>query len=142
MPAHPLSGADLATLAGAFGAGGRPDRWGRAAAVWGAALGRAPLSALERALTDRSLPRIEDMAPPVFILGHWRSGTTHLYNVMAEGGWGYVPPVATGLPWDLFGIARVLRPLLERQLPETRYIDKPSPSRRRARRRTRSRSPI
>lgn len=63
------------------------------------------------------------MAPPIFILGHWRSGTTHLYNTMVHGGFGYVPPLATGLPWDMFGLGRAVRPLLERQLPETRYID-------------------
>jgi len=123
MPAHPLSGADLATLGAVFRAGGRPDRLGRAAGIWAAALARAPISALERALMDPRLPDAADLPPPVFILGHWRSGTTHLYNVMSLGGFGYVPPVATGLPWDLFGIARLLRPLLERQLPESRYID-------------------
>ncbi len=74
-------------------------------------------------MADR-LPRVEDLAPPVFILGHWRSGTTHLYNVMCKsGGWAFVPPVATGLPWDLFGLAEVFRPVLEKALPEHRYID-------------------
>lgn len=121
--AHPLCGADLGTLATVFRAGGRPDRWGASAGIWAAALGRAPVSALEGWLTDGGLPGTDEMAPPVFILGHWRSGTTHLYNVMSLDGWGIVPPVATGLPWDLFGIARAFRPLLERQLPETRYID-------------------
>jgi hypothetical protein len=121
--AHPLSGADPGTLAGVFRAGGRPDRWGAAAGIWAAALARAPVSALERLAMERRLPARGEMPPPVFILGHWRSGTTHLYNVMAEGGWGYVPPVATGLPWDMFGIGRAFRPMLERQLPETRYID-------------------
>ena len=119
--AHPLSGADLGTLAAVFRAGGWPDRWGMAAAVWGAALGRAPVSALEHLLVT---PRLaERPTAPIFILGHWRSGTTHLYNVMSLGAFGYVPPVATGLPWDMFGIARALRPFLERQLPATRFID-------------------
>ncbi|MCL5775533.1 sulfotransferase [Limibaculum sp. FT325] len=121
--AHPLSGADLGTLRRVFADGGRPDRWGTAAAIWGAALGRLPFTLAERALIGPRLPRVEDMAPPVFILGHWRSGTTHLYNLMSLGAWGYVPPVAVGLPHDMFGLARLLRPLLERQLPATRYID-------------------
>jgi len=122
--AHPLSGANLGTLWRAFSAGGRPDRWGSAAAIWGAALFRAPISALEAALVHPRLPLAEDLPPPIFILGHWRSGTTHLYNTMVHGGFGYVPPVAVGLPWDMFGIARALRPLLERALPETRWIDR------------------
>jgi len=121
--AHPLSGADLGTLIAVARAGGLPDRWGSALGIAGAALARAPISALEHALIARRVPGAETIEPPVFILGHWRSGTTHLYNVMAQAGWGYVPPIATGLPWDMFGIARAMRPMLERQLPETRYID-------------------
>ena len=122
--AHPLSGANLGTLARAFGQGGRPDHWGRAAAIWGAAIGRAPASLVERALLAGRLPATSEMAPPIFILGHWRSGTTHLYNTMSRGAFGYVPPVAVGLPWDMFGIARMLRPVLERALPEHRWIDR------------------
>lgn len=121
--AHPLSGADLGTLARVFAAGGRPDRWAAAAGIWASALARAPISALEWLALRGRLPSIAEMEPPVFILGHWRSGTTHLTNLMAHGGFGFVPPIATGLPWDIFGIARALRPFLERQLPETRYID-------------------
>lgn len=89
-----------------------------------AALGRAPFSLGEKLVMDPRLPSIDDMPAPVFILGHWRSGTTHLYNIMCQSGaWGFVPPVATGLPWDLFGLARAFAPLLERALPEHRYID-------------------
>ncbi|MEM8791184.1 MAG: sulfotransferase [Pseudomonadota bacterium] len=121
--AHPLSGADIGTLISVFRDGGAPDRLGSALGIAGAALGRAPLSALEHALITPGTPRPEQLQPPVFILGHWRSGTTHLYNVMSLGEFGYVPPVAVGLPWDMLGLARLIRPFLERQLPETRFID-------------------
>lgn len=121
--AHPLSGADLATLATVFRDGGWPDHRLRSAGICAAALARWPASALERRIVERRLARMGNMPPPVFILGHWRSGTTHLYNVMSLGDWGYVPPVAVGLPHDMFGLARALRPFLERHLPEHRYID-------------------
>lgn len=122
--AHPLSGADLGTLAAVVGRSGLPDRGLEAAGVAAAALGRWPFSTAERLLIERRLPSREDLPPPVFILGHWRSGTTHLYNIMCQSGaWGFVPPVATGLPWDLFGLAKAFNPLLERALPEHRYID-------------------
>jgi hypothetical protein len=122
---HPLSGADPGTLARAFRAGGMPDRLRTAAAIWGAALGRAPLSAIEALAIAPLLPATADLAPPVFILGHWRSGTTHLYNTMSrDSGFGHVSPIAVGLPWDVFGIARALRPMLERKLPEHRWIDR------------------
>lgn len=122
--AHPLLGADVGTLARAFRDGGGADRHLTALGIWAGVLARQPFSALERALIARRLPDAGDMAPPIFILGHWRSGTTHLYNLMTRAGFGYVPPLAAGLPWDMFGIARALRPLLERQLPRQRYIDR------------------
>jgi hypothetical protein len=122
--AHPLCGADLGTLAAVLGRAGMPGKPVSTAMILAAALARAPFSLIEEVVMDERLPKLEEMAPPVFILGHWRSGTTHLYNVMTKSGaWGYVPPIATGLPWDLFGIARVFRPLLEKALPEHRYID-------------------
>jgi len=121
--AHPLSGADIGTLARVFRDGGGADRRLRALGIWSAALARLPFTTLECILAARRLPRLEDLPPPVFILGHWRSGTTHLYNLMSLSGFGYVPPVAVGLPWDMLGLARLLRPLLERQLPAHRYID-------------------
>ena len=122
--AHPLSGANLGTLAAVVRRGGLPSKPGAAAMIGLAALARWPFSTAERMIMDPRLPAESEMAAPIFILGHWRSGTTHLYNIMAKGGaFGFVPPVATGLPWDLFGLARAFGPLLERALPKHRYID-------------------
>lgn len=62
--------------------------------------------------------------PPVFIVGHWRSGTTFLYNVISRAPqFSYVSPLATGLPWDFLTLGKLLRPLLEKALPEGRFID-------------------
>ncbi len=123
---HPLCGADLKTLLSTFSYGGFPasNKWGKALGIWGAALGRAPLSSLEKAFITSHLPKPEEMEAPIFILGHWRSGTTHLYNTMVKANtFGFVDPITTGLPWDMFGIAHYLRPLLERTIPRDRYID-------------------
>ncbi len=122
--AHPLSGANIGTLAGVIGRSGLPAKPVAGAGIALAALGRWPFSVGEKLVMEQRLPSIDDMPAPVFILGHWRSGTTHLYNVMCQSGeWGFVPPVATGLPWDLFGLAKAFEPLLERALPKHRYID-------------------
>jgi len=122
--AHPLSGADLDTLMRVIGRAGAPSKPLAGAMIAGAAVARWPFSAAERIIMESRLPASEELAPPVFILGHWRSGTTHLYNIMCKSGeWAFVPPVATGLPWDLFGLGGAFRPLLERALPEHRYID-------------------
>ncbi|WP_411817988.1 sulfotransferase family protein [Hyphococcus sp. DH-69] len=122
--AHPLSGANLGTLATVIGRSGMPSNLIDSLAIGGAAIGRWPISTAEKLIMESRIPSLDEMPPPVFILGHWRSGTTHLYNVMCQSGeWGYVPPVATGLPWDLFGIAKAFQPMLEKALPEHRYID-------------------
>jgi hypothetical protein len=123
--AHPLCGANPGTLAAVLRRAGAPANPGAAAIIGLSVLGRWPFSLAERLIMDRKLPEAGSMPAPVFILGHWRSGTTHLYNIMVKSGaWGFVPPVATGLPWDLFGLARAFNPLLEKALPKHRYIDK------------------
>ncbi|MFN0023474.1 MAG: sulfotransferase family protein [Parvularculaceae bacterium] len=122
--AHPLSGANIGTLKAVVGRAGLPENPLASASIAAASLFRWPFSAAERHFMEGRLPREEDLEPPVFILGHWRSGTTHLYNTLCKSGeWSFVPPVATGLPWDIFGLGRAFRPLLERALPEHRYID-------------------
>lgn len=121
---HPLSGADPATFFGALAANGGVSRGSllRTVAMAGAVVGRTPFSLAERLWMAARVP--EELAePPVFIVGHWRSGTTHLYNIMARGEFAYVPPVATGLPWDLLLIGGLFRPLLEKALPDSRAID-------------------
>jgi len=122
--AHPLCGANPATLFSVIQRAGLPEKPASAAMIALSVAARWPFSTAERVMMESRLPAADEMAPPVFILGHWRSGTTHLYNIMAKSGaFGFVPPVATGLPWDLFGLAKVFNPLLERALPEHRYID-------------------
>jgi hypothetical protein len=123
---HPLQGCDLGTLTRSLmGAGGVPMKaWPTLAAAYGSALGRAPLTGLER-LYEPIATKDATVEAPVFILGHWRSGTTHLYNVLSKAErFAYVPPVATGMPWEMLTLGQWLRPLLEKALPEDRRIDR------------------
>lgn len=122
---HPLSGSNVATLARVIWENGgvSPRRLPQAATAVAAALGRWPLSTAERVLVAHRLRRAGPMPTPVFVVGHWRSGTTHLYNILSKGGFGYVSPLAAGLPWDLLGLVAMCRPILERALPRDRYID-------------------
>jgi len=124
---HPLAGSDPLTLASLLRSNGPiPARqWGRISLAAAASLGRGPFSAAERALVPLLRRRTPPMSPPIFIIGHWRSGTTHLYNLMAgTGRFGFVPPLATGLPWDALLLAQLLRPFLAHLLPEQRFIDR------------------
>ena len=66
-----------------------------------------------------------NMEPPIFIVGHWRSGTTHLCNLLAQSAaFGIVSPVASGIPHDLLLLGRLLRPWLEKSIPPDRLIDR------------------
>lgn len=123
---HPLSGANPATLFGVLRDYGPLAPEHRRQFVFAAmsSLAKAPVSMLERLYVALHRKRIEPIEPPIFILGHWRSGTTHLYNVMSKAAhFGYVSPVQTALPWDFLLLGRMLGRFLEKELPEGRYID-------------------
>lgn len=122
---HPLSGANFKTLAKTLGhSGGIPcAHWDTVALCYASAIARAPLSAFEDRWFRKQIPSL-DMPAPTFIVGHWRSGTTHLYNLLAASQqYAYVSPLATGLPWNIFTLTRWFRPLLEKALPKSRFID-------------------
>lgn len=122
---HPLSGSNLSTLLSVSMTSGGPaaNKLLPYLGILASTLARTPFSWAERAALAPFLPKTDEMTPPIFILGHWRSGTTHLYNIMSLGEFGFVPPLATGLPWDFVGLGTALKPILERALPSSRYID-------------------
>lgn len=123
---HPLFGADPWTLAGALTCSGAlPARvWPLAGALMGVSLARAPFSLGERALAAVRMQRAPAPRAPVFILGHWRSGTTHLFNLLSrDPRFAWADPYAAGMPWDFMVLGRWLRPLLARALPASRFVD-------------------
>jgi hypothetical protein len=126
LATHPLCGADLKTLSRLFSSNGSVqwDRLVDLLLIGSSALARAPFNVIERRLVDRHLNRGYSEKPPIFILGHWRSGTTHLYNILSKSPrFGYLPPIATGIPWNMLTLGQWLEPLLRRTLPSERFID-------------------
>ena len=123
---HPLCGSDAATLLRVLSRAGpiRASRLPQVTIAMLAALGRLPFTLLEQAFVRMKFDDGTLAEPPIFIVGHWRSGTTHLYNILSQGSrFGYVSPFATALPWDFLLLGRMLEPLLARALPSGRYID-------------------
>ncbi|MEE8295331.1 MAG: sulfotransferase, partial [Sphingomonadales bacterium] len=88
------------------------------------ALGRLPFTLIEKVVVGTRRKAVEPVYPPVFILGHWRSGTTHLYNILSKSPrFQYVNPYQAGLPGDFLLLTKLFGPLLKRSLPKGRFID-------------------
>ncbi|WP_448582969.1 sulfotransferase family protein [Thermaurantiacus sp.] len=121
--AHPLSGAGWNVLARVCAEAGAPVPRARLLPIVAAILGRLPFTLLEKVLTATRVPPLAALPPPLVILGHWRSGTTHLVNMLGQGDFAYAPPVSVGMPFEMLTLGRLLKPMLERALPEGRFID-------------------
>ena len=78
---------------------------------------------LEKVVFDRQLERLT-IRSPVFIIGHWRSGTTYLHNLIAQDNdWGYVSSLQTWTPELFLGSEPIVRYIIKQFLPEIRPMD-------------------
>ncbi len=123
---HPLCGATPDTLARLLMKGGvRPGRLHVVATILAMATLRLPFTLGEAA----AVALLDHMRPgpgpaPVFVVGHWRSGTTHLTNLLSRSAsFGILSPMSVGLPAEALGLARLARPFVEQFFPRTRLID-------------------
>lgn len=101
-----------------------PDRrhFPQVAFAFLAGLGRLPFTLADGVRLALAAPK--SSGPPIFILGHWRSGTTHLYNILSQAPqFAFVTPFQTALPWDFLSLTALFGRLLTRALPADRYID-------------------
>ncbi len=57
---------------------------GRAFIIAAISMIGVPFRMYEKAAYDDKASRVSFDEPPVFILGHWRSGTTHLHNLLCQ----------------------------------------------------------
>jgi omega-hydroxy-beta-dihydromenaquinone-9 sulfotransferase len=82
--------------------------------------------ALESASVAQRLKHVTLDPPPIFIVGHWRSGTTYLHNLMSRDPGFLFPTILDTLRPNLFipGIVEwISRRLLLASLPSTRPMD-------------------
>lgn len=88
---------------------------------------RSPFYALERVIYDRKVRKQEVTEGPYFVIGHWRSGTTFLHNLLSvDDRFGYLDMSHMVTPNDML-LSRylpVIPWLLKRNLPDTRGFDK------------------
>ena len=122
---HPLMGVNIKTLLASLKKyGGVPGyAYGHLLIFLGSALARAPFNLLDQ-WKMRNVQPLQELEAPVFIVGYWRSGTTHLHNLLGQNPeFGIITPLASGLPGELLTLATWLEPLLVRGLPEDRGVD-------------------
>jgi hypothetical protein len=68
--------------------------------------------------------KLKKIPPPLFIIGHWRSGTTHLHNLIClDERAGYSTTFQTVFPNLLFGFHQPLLWLMNLVMPSTRPVD-------------------
>jgi omega-hydroxy-beta-dihydromenaquinone-9 sulfotransferase len=106
--------------------GSREDaqHWLRAAYVTLVSPLCAPLRLLEKRLYRGAIDAIEISRPPVFIIGHWRTGTTLLHNLLGQDPCtAYMSTLHSLVPASFHVSKRILRPLVARQMPTKRAMD-------------------
>ncbi len=85
-----------------------------------------PLRLWERLRWHRTLSQTTP-APPLFVLGHWRSGTTHLHNLLStDPALGHLPMVQAVMPGSFLSFSALAKLLFDHLLPATRPMDQVS----------------
>jgi hypothetical protein len=73
---------------------------------------------------DKIIKETEVQNDPIFILGHWRSGTTYLHNVLSlDKNLGYFSTFHTSLPGIFLGSETLFKSFVALSLPEKRPMD-------------------
>lgn len=124
---HPLGGASFATFREHLLANRPFDRRSRLLRAVAAAslLARFPFTQYEKLRWGRAVASHELREAPIFIIGHWRSGTTYLHNLLAQDRrFAWITLGQTMMPWNMLGKKTIIaRKLIQMILPETRGMD-------------------
>ena len=121
---HPLISSGFGNLVRLVANFGCDDRYApRVAYLLAMTLLRQPIIWWESARYGRRV-REQPIRPPVFIIGHWRSGTTHLHNIMArDPQFGGVTLLQAGMPNDFLTLSGIATKSIAGQLPDKRLMD-------------------
>ncbi len=102
-----------------------PIRWGMALIVTGLAVTvNSPWAFVQRLLYGKKLRETKLAGPPIFIVGHWRSGTTLLHEYMIRDPRFTLSDTSAGFAPEHFILSRFfLRPIAALIMPKKRPID-------------------
>ena len=84
----------------------------------------SPLSFYERITSHKKIENTKIEKPPIFIIGHWRSGTTYLHNLMSQNlDFAYPTTFQTITPGLFLKFEKQIKPIVASLLPPTRPQD-------------------
>src|SRR5438309_1939217 len=100
-----------------------PMHWPRALVQTAVSLSNSASARIERGRFGRRIDATQ-VQPPLFILGHYRSGTTHLHNLMALDPRFAAPTFFQALnPHTFLTTERLTAPVADRLIARRRYHD-------------------
>jgi len=84
----------------------------------------SPFRIMERIKFNDRIQKTEIKHDPLFIIGHWRSGTTYLHNLLSlDKNLGYCSTFQTIIPGAFIVGERFFKPVLTASIPEKRPMD-------------------
>lgn len=123
---HPLSGSTLSNWLSLLMLNGGVSRsyLPKALNITGMVLASAPIRLLEALRYDQQIQQVKIDQPPIFILGHWRSGTTYLHRMIVQDDrWGYVSSMQAFVPEAFGTLGQIMASSLQKFWPEVRPMD-------------------
>jgi len=88
-----------------------------------------PIRFFEKAEFGRQVKDVHIQYPPIFIIGHWRSGTTYLHNLITQDqNFGYVTTLQAWAPEMFFSIRKIHGERVNKKQPIKRPQDNVSVS--------------
>ena len=102
----------------------RPEQIPQALLISATSTLLSPVAALEKAVFDKRIMASRPEKDPIFVLGHWRSGTTYLQNMLSrDEQFGWFDPVNTVvLPYSLL-LGKILTPAVKKGIANGRPMD-------------------
>lgn len=123
---HPLAGSTLPVgfrLLREYG-GVDSDFWLSAASASLLSLSGTPVRLYEKLRFGRAIAAQKLDPPPVFIIGHWRSGTTNMHNhLLKDPQFGHLSFLQCQIPWGFLSLSSLARRLFAKLVPATRPMD-------------------
>lgn len=122
---HPLVASSFTNLLGLVRAYGCEPRFiPRLLYLMLTTIVRSPVIWTASAVYGRRTRRQQIEPPPVFIIGHWRSGTTHLQNVMScDPQFGRVTLLQAAMPHEFLLLTEGMKKRIGSMLPSKRLMD-------------------